>query len=326
MKLETTDMTFQPNFAAISAAHERIRPYVHRTPVLTCAALDHITDTQLFFKCENFQKAGAFKSRGACNVVFSLSDDEAARGVATHSSGNHAAALARAARLRGIAAHIVMPSNSAEVKIAAVEGYGGRIVFCEPTLAAREETAERVIEETGATFVHPCDDERIIAGQATVAVEFLDQVPDLDVMIAPVGGGGLLSGTLLACRHLRPDLRVLAAEPKNADDAYRSWKSGTFIPSDHTNTIADGLRTSLGDKTLPIIFELVDEILLTSEDTIVRAMRLLMERMKVVVEPSAAVPLAALLENPRDLAGQKSGIILSGGNVDLAQLPFRDAD
>ena len=317
-------MDFQPDFATIAAAHDRIRSYIHRTPVFRCTALNQIADIELFFKCENFQKAGAFKSRGACNVVFSLSAEEAARGVATHSSGNHAAALARAAQLRGIAAHIVMPSNSAAVKVAAVEGYGGRIVFCEPTLAAREETADHVIDETGATFVHPYDDERIIAGQATAAVEFLEQAPDLNVMVAPVGGGGLLSGTLLACQHLKPDVRVLAAEPKNANDAYRSWQAGQLIPADHTNTIADGLRTSLGDKTFPIISELVDEILLTGEDTILRAMRLLMERMKVIVEPSAAVPLAALLENPRDLSGNKVGIILSGGNVDLTTLPFRD--
>ncbi|MBU0641458.1 MAG: pyridoxal-phosphate dependent enzyme [Planctomycetes bacterium] len=311
------------DFALVRAAHERIRSHIHRTPVITCAALDRRVDARLFFKCENLQKAGAFKSRGACNAVFSLSDEEARRGVATHSSGNHAAALARAAALRGVPAHIVMPANSRRIKIDAVREYGGQVTLCEPTLAAREETAARVMRETGAVLIHPYDDERIIAGQATATVELLEQVPDLDVIIAPVGGGGLLSGTLIAAKHLRPIARVLAAEPQLADDAYRGWRAGHFVPAERTDTIADGLRTSLGRLTFPIIMDLVDDILLASEEAIVEATRMLLQRAKTVVEASAAVPLAALLENEADLHGRRVGIILSGGNLDLDDLPWK---
>ncbi|MEW6199446.1 MAG: pyridoxal-phosphate dependent enzyme [Planctomycetota bacterium] len=315
-------MTPRPTLPDIRAAHERIRPHIHRTPVITCAALDERIGGRLFFKCENLQKVGAFKSRGACNAVFSLTDDEAARGVLTHSSGNHAAALARAAARRGIPAHIVMPANSRRVKIEAVRGYGGRVTLCEPTLAARETTAARVQSETGAVMIHPYDDVRIIAGQATAAVELLEQVPDLEGVMAPVGGGGLLSGTLLAVKSLRPKVRVIAAEPKLADDAYESWKTGRLTPPRPPVTIADGLRTSLGTLTFPIIQELVDDILLASEETIVAATRLLLERAKTVVEPSAAVPLAALLENHPVWAQGRIGIILSGGNLDLDDLPW----
>jgi len=312
----------RPDLPTIREAHDRIRPHIHRTPVMTCATLDRLVGARLYFKCENLQKAGAFKSRGAANAVFSLGHQEASRGVVTHSSGNHAAALARAATARGIPAYIVMPSNSAGVKVAAVEGYGGRITFCEPTQDAREAAAAKLLAEAAATMIHPYDDDRIIAGQGTAVVELLEDVPHLDAVIAPVGGGGLLSGTLIAAKALKPDIRVLAGEPHKADDAYRSLQAGHRLPADRFDTIADGLRTSLGDKTFPIISEMVDGILLASEDGIVAAMRLIMERMKLVVETSAAVPLAALLENEHDLAGRAVGVILSGGNVDLAQLPF----
>jgi len=315
-------MSTRPDLAEIRVAHDRIRPHIHRTPVIMCAALDRLVGASLFFKCENLQKAGAFKSRGACNAVFSLSDETAQRGVVTHSSGNHAGALARAAALRGIAAHIVMPSNSRQIKVAAVREYGGQITLCPPTPAGREETAARIMEETGAVLIHPYDDERIIAGQATAAVELLEQVNDLDVIMAPVGGGGLLSGTLLAAASLRPEIKVLAAEPRLADDAYRSWRAGKFIPAGKSETIADGLRTSLGKLTFPIIMDLVDDILLASEEAIAEATRLILQRAKTVVEPSAAVPLAALLENDANLRGRRVGIILSGGNLDLDDLPW----
>jgi len=308
------------DLATIHEAHNRIRSYVHRTPVLTCSALDDIIGARLYFKCENFQKTGAFKSRGACNAVLLLSQENASNGVVTHSSGNHAAALARAAKVRGISAHIVMPSDSSLMKIAAVKGYGGRIVFCDPNLAARDETADRVIRETGAVLIHPYDDFRVIAGQATIAVELLEDIPDLDVIVAPVGGGGLLSGMLLAAKKIKPQIQVIGAEPQAADDAYRSWKSDQLVPVGQTDTIADGLRTSLGEKTYPIICELVDDILLASEEGIIRAMRLILDRMKVVVEPSAAVPMAALLESDICLSRRKVGIVLSGGNIDLASL------
>lgn len=312
----------RPDLNAIRAAHERIQPYVHRTPVVTCLGLDRWLGMRLFFKCENLQKAGAFKSRGACNAVFSLDEEQAPRGVVTHSSGNHAGALARAAQLRGIPAYIVMPTTAPQVKVAAVREYGGQITFCEPTLVAREATARTVMQQTGAALIHPYDDEWIIAGQATVAVEFLEQVPELELVIAPVGGGGLLAGILLAVKALRPDVRVVAAEPQNADDAYRSWKSGSLVPAGPPGTIADGLLTSLGEKTLPIILELVDDIWLASEAAISRAMRRILERTKQVVEPSAAVPLAALVEHPdRQRWSERSvGLVLSGGNVDLDRI------
>ncbi len=274
---------------------------------------------RLFFKCENFQKAGAFKFRGACNAIFSLSDEQASRGVVTHSSGNFAAALALAARKRGISARIVMPSNAPAVKVDAVKGYGGVITFCEPTLTSRESSAAKVIKETGATFVHPYNDYRIIAGQGTAALELMEEISDLDFILAPVGGGGLLSGTAIAAKALNPKIKVIGCEPKNADDAYRSIKAGRILPSENPNTVADGLRTSLGDKTFPIIQDLVSEILLATEEEIVTAMRLIFERMKIVVEPSAAVPLAVLLFKQLDVAGKKVGVILSGGNVDLSR-------
>lgn len=310
-----------PTLAEIREAHARIGPHIRRTPVLTSALLDRETGAQLFFKCENFQKVGAFKARGACNAVFSLSDEEARHGVATHSSGNHAAALARAASLRGIAAHIVMPRNSPKPKQQAVAGYGGQIVLCEPTLADRERACAEIMAQTGATLIHPYNDYRIIAGQATAALELLADVPDLDVVMAPVGGGGLLSGTALAAKRLRPQLMVLGAEPAQADDAAESLATGRIV-SKPANTIADGLRTMLGERTFPIIQANVDEIMTVSEAGIIAAMRRLWEIMKIVVEPSGAVAFGALREHPARLAGRRVGLILSGGNVDLDTLPW----
>jgi threonine dehydratase len=306
----------------IRAAARRIAPFAHRTPVLTCSALDRMANAELFFKCENFQKVGAFKFRGACNAVFSLDEEAARHGVATHSSGNHAAALSLAARERGIPAHIVMPRTAPPVKRAAVAGYGGRIVLCEPTLAAREEGARRVLEETGAAFVHPYNDHRIIAGQGTAALELIEDVPGLDLIMTPVGGGGLLSGAALAAAALAPQARVVAGEPEGADDACRSLEEGRIIPSVNPRTIADGLLTSLGDRTFPIIRDLVHAIVLVDDKAIVHAMRQVWERMKIIIEPSAAVPVAALLEGKAAAEGQRVGVILSGGNVQLESLPW----
>jgi threonine dehydratase len=311
-----------PTIAEVRAAAERIRPYARRTPVLTCASLDAMTGASLFFKCENFQRVGAFKFRGAANAVLSLSDEEARRGVATHSSGNHAAALALAARLRGIPAHVVMPRTAKAVKRAAVAGYGARIVLCEPTLAAREATLAEVVAATDATVVHPYNDARVIAGQGTAAFELLAEVPRLDVVMAPVGGGGLLSGTAIAVAGVSPATRVVGAEPAAADDAFRSLKEGRVVPSVDPRTVADGLLTSLGTLTFAIIREHVAEIVTVSEDAIVAAMRHTWERMKVVIEPSSAVPLGALLEGKLPAAGRRIGVIVSGGNVDLADLPW----
>jgi threonine dehydratase len=311
-----------PTLADILTAAARIAPYAHRTPILTCAALDDRLGVRIFLKCENFQKVGAFKFRGAANAVFSLADEAASRGVATHSSGNHAQALALAARLRGIPAHIVMPDNAPAVKKAAVAGYGGRITFCEPTLKARETTLERIVRDTGAEVVHPYNNDRVIAGQGTAALELLEDVSDLDAVLAPVGGGGLLSGTAIAATSLRPGIRVIAAEPEGADDAFRSLQAGRIIPSTNPKTVADGLLTSLGDRTFPVIRERVERIVTVSEAAIVAAMKFVWERAKLVIEPSSAVPVAALWEGKIDLAGLRVGIILSGGNVDLDRLPW----
>ncbi len=316
----------QPDLSAIRTAAARIRPYAHRTPVMTCASLDTQVGAQLFLKCENLQKVGAFKFRGATNAVFSLSDTEAARGVVAHSSGNHAQALALAARLRGIPAYIVMPDNAPAVKKAAVAGYGGQITFCAPTLAAREATQAAVVAATGATVVHPYNDVRVIAGQGTATLELLEDVPDLDVILAPVGGGGLLSGTAIAATELSPNIRVIGVEPAGADDAYRSLAAGSIIPSLQPQTIADGLLTSLGDLTFPIIRDRVEQIVTVSEEAIVAAMKFIWERAKLIVEPSAAVPIAALWERRIDLSGLRVGVILSGGNVDLGRLPWQRND
>lgn len=311
-----------PDLAAIRAAAARIAALAHRTPVMTSRTFDERFGAGLFFKCENLQRVGAFKFRGAANAVFSLTDAEAARGVATHSSGNHAQALALAARLRGIPAHIVMPGNSPAVKVEAVRGYGGRVVFCEPTQAARERTLAAVVAETGACFVHPYDDPRVVAGQATCALELLEQAGPLDAILVPIGGGGLASGTLLACGFTAPSTAVTAVEPKGADDAFRSVRDGRIHPSTDPRTIADGLRTSLGELTFPIVKALVRAVVTVGEESIVAAMRLVWERMKIVIEPSAAVPVAALLEGSVPVRGQRVGIILSGGNVDLGSLPW----
>jgi threonine dehydratase len=306
----------------ISGAAERIRPFAHRTPILTSSTIDAMTGAAVFFKCENLQRVGAFKFRGACNAVYSLNDEEATRGVATHSSGNHAQALALAAHLRGIRACIVMPQDAPRVKVAAVRGYGARIVFSGNAPGDREETLRGVLGESGAVFVHPSDDLRVIAGQGTCALEVFHDIPDLDMIVTPVGGGGLLSGTALASRALSPRTRVIAAEPSAADDAWRSFTTGTLHPSGNPHTIADGLRTSLGPNTFPIVRACVDGIVTVSEESIVRAMRLVWERMKVVIEPSAAVPLAALLEGGLEARGKRVAVIFSGGNVDLDALPW----
>lgn len=315
-----------PTLDDIRLAAERIRPYAHRTPILTCSAINELCAAELFFKCENFQKVGAFKFRGATNAVFSLDEDEAARGVATHSSGNHAAALALAARLRGVPAHIVMPDNAPQVKKDAVAGYGAQITFCEPTLQAREATLEEIMQQTGATLVHPYDDDRVITGQGTAALELCEDIPDLDVVMTPVGGGGLLAGTSIAVSALSPSTKTIAAEPANADDAFRSLAAGRIIPSDNPRTVADGLLTSLGTRNFPIIQSRVSSIVTVTEDAIIEAMRLIWERMKIVVEPSGAVPLAAIRTRRAEISGQRIGIILSGGNVDLARLPWNDSD
>ena len=315
-------MTFLPTFANVQTAHEIVKKYAHRTPVLNSSSINKIVGGNLFFKCENFQKVGAFKFRGACNAVFSLTDEEAQKGVATHSSGNHAAALALAAKMRGIAAHIVMPNNSPEIKKKAVAGYGANITFCEPTLQAREDTLAKIVIETGATEIHPYNNFNVISGQGTAAKELIEDFGEFDIIIAPVGGGGLLSGTALSTKYLLPNCKVLAAEPAGADDAFQSFHEKKIIPSINPKTIADGLLTSLGERNFQIIMQNVDDIVTVSEEKIVEAMRMIWERMKIIVEPSSAVPLAAILEGKIDIHNKKTGIILSGGNLDLGKLPF----
>ena len=311
-----------PDSKEIMEAAKRIEPYIHNTPVLTSAYFNERFGCNLFFKCENFQKVGAFKSRGAVNAVFSLDDESASKGVATHSSGNHAQALARAAALRNIPAYIVMPETAPKVKVAAVKGYGGKITFCKPTLEAREETLHEIVGKTGAVEIHPYDNLNVIEGQATAVKELVEAHPDLDIILCPVGGGGLLSGSALSARFFSRGTIVIGCEPAGADDAYRSFYSGKFVPSVNPKTIADGLLTSLGKYTFPIIREFVSDIVTVEEATIIEAMRLVYERMKIIIEPSSAVPLATLLENKVDVTGKKVGIIFSGGNVDLNHLPF----
>lgn len=320
--VQASSVSPRPSAEAIRQAAERIRPYIHRTPVMTSENLDRITGTRLFFKCENLQKAGAFKSRGACNAVFSLPANEMVHGVATHSSGNHAQAIARAASLRGIKAHVVMPETAPVIKVEAVKHYGGQITFCRPTLADREETLRKIIDQTGATEIHPYNDLRTIAGQATAALEIIEEIGSPDILMAPVGGGGLLSGSALAASYFSPSTMVFGAEPLMADDACRSFYSRTFIPSENPRTIADGLLTSLGTITFPIILDLVSEILTVSEAAIIQAMHLTWERMKIIIEPSSAVPLAAILEHPQHFFGKSVVIILSGGNTDLKKIPW----
>jgi threonine dehydratase len=311
-----------PTIHDIRAAHKRIKAFIHRTPVLSSQSINSICKAQLFFKCENMQKVGAFKFRGATNAVQSLNPKQAKKGVATHSSGNHAAALTCAAGMIGIPAYIVMPKTAPQIKKEAVKGYGAVITYCEPTQKSREETLDKVVEETGAEFVHPYNDYRVITGQATAALELIEEIGNPDIIMTPVGGGGLLSGTCLSTSALSPRTAIYAAEPKGADDAFRSLNEGRIIPSINPVTIADGLLTSLGDKTYPIIKEHVKEIITVSEENIIQAMRLIWERMKIIVEPSAAVPLGAVLEQPDIFKNRTVGIILSGGNVDLSRLPF----
>ena len=313
-----------PTYSDVLAAAERIRPYVHRTPIFISAALNRMAAAELYFKNEAMQKVGAFKARGGCNAVFALSDEEAVRGVATHSSGNHAQAMAYAAGLRGIPATIVMPEDAPPVKVAAVRDYGARIVFAGSHPLDRENTLEEVLAETGAVFVHPSNDFHVIAGQGTAALELLEDYPDLDIVMVPVGGGGLLSGTALAVAGYGcGDCRTVAAEPKAVDDAYRSWRDGKIYPPTNGETVADGLRTFLGDVTFPIVREHVSDIVTVTEAGIVDAMRLVWERMKLVIEPSSAVPVAALFEHPDIFRGKQVGIILSGGNVGLDRLPWQ---
>lgn len=304
---------------SISEAHKRIKPFIEHTPVLTSRSLNEIAGCELFFKCENFQKVGAFKARGAINAALKLSDEERKNGLATHSSGNHAQAIARAGKILNVKSYIVMPRTAPEIKKRGVRGYGGEIFECEPTLQAREETLGQVIKKTGASEIHPFNNYNVMEGQATCAKELFEQVPKLDVVIAPVGGGGLLSGTALAAKFFSPDTIVIAGEPAGSDDAYRSMQSGKIEPA-QSNTIADGLLTTLGDKTFPIIYENVKEIITVTDEEIIVAMRLIWERLKIIVETSCAVPFAAVLKQKEKFAGQRVGIILSGGNVDLEKV------
>lgn len=309
------------NFEAVRKASERIRPYVHRTPVLTCTALDRMAGAHLFFKCENFQKTGAFKIRGAGNAVLSMTDREIEPGVATHSSGNHGAALTHAASWRGRKAFVVMPENSNPVKKRAASAYGAELVFCRPTLESREATLNEVVEKTGACFVPSYNDHRVIAGQGTAALELMESIRALDSVIVPVGGGGLLSGTAIAVKGMSESTSVYAGEPENASDAYQSLREGHIVPVSSPDTIADGLRTSLGSLTFPIIRDHVKNIFLVSEADILETMKLVWQRMKIIIEPSSAVPLAAVLLNPETFRKQRVGIILSGGNVQLSDPP-----
>lgn len=315
-------MNNPPDYNTIQQAAKRIERYIHRTPVYKSDNLNHLVKAEVYFKCENLQKAGAFKSRGAVNAVFSLTEKEIEKGVCTHSSGNHAAALSRAAQLRKSNAHIVMPRNSSKVKIAAVKNYGGKITFCEPNLESRESTLAEVKNKTGAIEVHPYNNYSIIAGQATAAKELIEEVGDLDIMMAPVGGGGLLSGTALSTYFISPKTKVIAGEPAGADDAYQSFHQNKLIPSVNPDTIADGLLTSLGSLTFPLIKKYVNDIITVKEESIMEAMKLIWERMKIIVEPSSAVPFAAVLENQSKFKNQRIGIIISGGNIDLDKIPW----
>lgn len=316
-------MNNEPTITNIRDAHQVVKPFVHRTPVLTCGALNRMCEAELFFKCENFQKGGAFKIRGATNAIFSLDEEQAARGVATHSSGNHAAAFALAARWRGIKAHVVMPENAPEVKKNAVAGYGAQIHYCDATAEAREVVCAEVLDRTGATFIHSYDDPRIIAGAGTAAVELCQDLPNLDAVIAPIGGGGLISGTAIAISAMSPQTRVIGAEPEQADNASRCLQAGGVVPASNRDTVADGLRMPLSELTFSIVKKHVADVVTVSEEEIIQAMRHVWERMKIIIEPSSAVPVAALLTHRADLSGKRVGVILTGGNVDLTNLPWR---
>jgi threonine dehydratase len=311
-----------PNFDDVVAAHERIKPYIHRTPILTSTFMNELTGAELFFKCENFQKAGAFKVRGASNAVFGLSDEIAAKGVATHSSGNHALSLSYAAGRRGIPVTVVMPRTAPQAKKDAVIGYGGVIVECDPSTSSREETFARVVAETGAEFVHPYNDPRVIAGQATCSRELLEQVDNLDSVIAPIGGGGMISGTCLTVSNVAPRMKIYAAEPLNADDAARSFRAGHIIADDAPVTVADGLKVPLKELTWHFVNNHVTDVLTATEEEIIDAMKLTWKRMKIVIEPSCAVPLATIIKNRTLFEGKRVGVIITGGNVDLDTLPW----
>ncbi len=315
-------LTSIPTFQEIQKVHQRIKPYINQTPVMSSSAINEMSGAEIYFKCENFQKIGAFKMRGAANAILALTDEERAKGVATHSSGNHAQAVALSAKNHGVPAYIVMPENAPSIKRAATAGYGAEIITCAPTLAARENTLEKVVERTGATFLHPYNNYDVIAGQATCAKEFIEEIADLEVMMTPVGGGGLMSGTAISTKALLPNAQIVGAEPKWADDAYRSFKSGTMQYNTRVDTIADGLRTNLGPYTFEIITNLVNDIITVSEEEIVAAMRIIWERMKIIIEPSCSVPFAAVLQQKERFAGKKVGIIITGGNVDVNNLPF----
>jgi len=317
-----TDPNKIPTFSDIKKAFEVIEPFARRTPVLSSTQVNLRAGSELYFKCENFQKVGAFKFRGACNTVMTLSEGDAKRGVATHSSGNHAQAIALAAKLRGIDAHIVMPENAPKVKVEAVKGYGAEITFCESTLEARETTLSKVVDQTGATFIHPYNDARVISGQGTSALELLTDYPDLDMILTPIGGGGLLSGTSISAKSMKPNIEVIGTEPQLADDAYRSFKEGSIQPVLSTATIADGLRTSVGELPFKIIQKNVDNIVTVSEESIISAMRYIWERMNIIIEPSCAVPVAAVFDGKVRVTNKKVGIIITGGNVDLGNLPW----
>ena len=311
-----------PTYDDVTEAHERIRPYIHRTPVLTSSFFNSLTGAELFFKCENFQKAGAFKARGASNAVFGLSEDKAAKGVATHSSGNHGLSLSYAAGRRGIPVTVVMPRTAPDAKKAAVRGYGGQVVECEPSTSSREAVFAEVLAKTGADFVHPYNDPRVIAGQATCSKELVEEISDLDAVIAPIGGGGMISGSCLTLSNISPKTKIYAAEPLNADDAARSFRAGHIIADDAPETVADGLKVPLKELTWHFVSNYVTDILTATEEEIVEAMYLTWQRMKIVIEPSSAVPLATILKNKELFAGKRVGVILTGGNVDLKKLPW----
>ena len=311
-----------PTFEDVKTAHARIKPHIHRTPVLTSSYFNDLVGAELFFKCENFQKAGAFKVRGASNAVFGLSDEDAAKGVCTHSSGNHALSLSYAAGRRGIPCNVVMPRTAPDAKKAAVRGYGGIITECEPSTTSREAVFAEVQAATGGNFVHPYNDPRVIAGQGTCSLEFMEQTDGLDMMVAPIGGGGMISGTCLTLSNIAPEVQIIAAEPEQADDAYRSFKAGHIIADDAPVTIADGLKVPLKELTWHFVSNHVTDILTCSEQEIIDAMKLTWQRMKIVMEPSCAVPLAAILKNKEKFAGKRVGVIITGGNVDLDKLPW----
>ena len=310
------------NFNHIKSAHDRISNYIHNTPVLTCENINEETKSSIFFKCDNFQKTGSFKIRGATNKILQLSKEQLDNSVITTSSGNHGAAVSSTASKLGTTVRVIMPNNTPKVKVDNVKRYGGEIIFCEPNIKSRESTLNKMVNETGATIVHPYNDEKIIAGQGTAAKELLEYIPDLDVIIAPVSGGGLLAGTLLAAKNINPKIEVYGAEPKNADDAYQSLKQNKIIPNKSTDTIADGLRAQVGTITFPIIHKYADDILVVSEKMIIQTMKMIWQRMKIIVEPSCSITLAALMIHNEQFFNKRVGLILTGGNVDLDALPW----